>query len=81
MRELILNEVTDAIGKLLYYDRKEDENLKLHDIEYSILDGDISILDILLIVETEINKSVEQREFERSITTGSRGDDLWKKRL
>ena len=46
MKEDILNTVDDLVSSFLYYDRKEDEDLGVGDIEDAITKGIISIDDI-----------------------------------
>lgn len=40
-RELILDTVDDLVSSFLYYDRKEDDDLRRGDIEAAVRDGDI----------------------------------------
>lgn len=40
-RELILDTVDDLVATFLYYDRKEDDDLRRGDIEAAVRDGDI----------------------------------------
>ncbi len=46
MKEDILNTIDDLVSSFLYYDRKEDEDLGVGDIEDAITKGIISIDDI-----------------------------------
>jgi hypothetical protein len=47
MKELILDYVDDLVSDFLYYDRKDDEQLRRGDIENAIESGEISIDDIV----------------------------------
>ena len=51
---IILNAVTDLVADLLYYDRKEDEDLGVGDIEHEILTGNITLDDIVKTFKQEI---------------------------
>lgn len=46
-RDLILNAAADLIADFLYYDRKEDEDLGMDEIEEAITDGEVSVDEIL----------------------------------
>lgn len=46
-RKHIENQVDDMIAKLLYYDRKEDGELEVGDIEEAIKEGEISVDEIV----------------------------------
>jgi len=47
MKELILNNVADCASALMYYDRKEDEELPLGAIEKAIAEGVITKQEII----------------------------------
>lgn len=49
IRGLIINRVQDLVGKFLYYDRKEDEDLLLGTIDKAVRDGVISV-DVIVAV-------------------------------
>lgn len=42
-KKIILWTISDAVSKILYYDRKEDENLPVNAIEESIKSGEVTI--------------------------------------
>jgi len=46
-REIILDTVSDLVGKLMYYDRKEDEDLPRGAIEEAIKEGEITVQEIV----------------------------------
>lgn len=46
-RERILDAVNTAASKFFYYDRKEDSELEVGEIEDAIREGEISIEEIL----------------------------------
>jgi len=46
-RELIFTAIDNVVEKFLYCDRKEDENLGLDDVENAIMDGVLSLQDII----------------------------------
>ena len=39
IRQRILNEIEDAVSQMLYYDRKEDEDLPVGAIDKAVRDG------------------------------------------
>lgn len=45
-RWIILQTIHDSVTDFLYYDRKEDEELKIGDIEKSIKRGEITVDEI-----------------------------------
>ena len=47
IRDVILATVNDNVSNLMYYDRKEDEDLGEGDIEKAIKDGEITIDEIV----------------------------------
>ncbi len=50
-RERILDTADDLMGSFLYYDRKEDENLRRGEIEEAISAGEVSVKEILSVFE------------------------------
>lgn len=57
-RKLIEATVSDLVGKLLYYDRKDDEELGKGEIEAAIAAEEISPSDIVEHFASELNKHV-----------------------
>lgn len=55
-RQLILDTVSDLVGKFLYYDRKDDEELSVEDIEEALAAGEITTADIVKHFEAELVK-------------------------
>ena len=53
-RERITNILTDSIIDLLYYDRKEDEDLPKGGIEEAIAAGEITVEEMIAIWSTEL---------------------------
>ena len=47
MKRNILNTVNDLVSTFLYYDRKEDEDLRLGQIEEAIKNGEITENEII----------------------------------
>ena len=45
-KEIILGTIDDLIAKFLYYDRKDDEDLRVYEIEKSIEAEEISLEEI-----------------------------------
>lgn len=46
-REKILNIVADLVSNFLYYDRKEDEDMGVGEIDSAIIKGEITIDEIV----------------------------------
>jgi hypothetical protein len=46
-RDLVLGTVEDLVSSLLYYDRKEDEDLPVGEIEKSVLAGEVTVDEIV----------------------------------
>lgn len=57
-KNLILETVSDLATMFLYYDRKEDDDLSMGVIEQSIINGDITVDEIVNRFKTNIEKSV-----------------------
>jgi len=57
-KEDILNATEDLAGCFLYYDRKEDEDLPIGEIEKAIKAGDVSINEIVSTFENIIRKNI-----------------------
>ncbi len=53
-RERIINVLTDSISTMLYYDRKEDEDLPRGGIEEAIKAGEITVDEIIKIWSAEL---------------------------
>lgn len=43
MKEIILNTISDLCSNFLYYDRKEDEELSIEQLEDAVESGEITI--------------------------------------
>lgn len=56
-RQHIEDTVSDLAGSLLYYDRKEDEDLPRGAIEEAINAGEISVEEILGILEKDLRQA------------------------
>jgi len=46
MKQLILDTIEDMVSNLLYYDRKEDEDLPVDAIEGALAAGEITITEM-----------------------------------
>jgi hypothetical protein len=55
-RERILSAVSDLVGALLYYDRKEDEDLPRGVIESAIESGVITYDEIVSVFRSELTR-------------------------
>ncbi len=58
-RELIINAVKDLAGSLLYYDRKDDEDLERGDIEAQIKSGAITVDEIVSTFKDELERGLK----------------------
>jgi hypothetical protein len=54
LKERILGAIEDSIAKLLYYDRKEDEDLPRGTIEKAIEDGVVTVDEIVELFRKEL---------------------------
>ena len=61
LKKKILGVVQDSIGKLLYYDRKEDEDLEIGAIEDAILTEVVSIKELVELFQEELSTAVAHR--------------------
>ena len=53
-RALILDTTTDLVGSLLYYDRKEDDDLPTGSIEHALEQGEITREEIVEAFQREL---------------------------
>jgi hypothetical protein len=53
-REIILDTVSDLVGRFMYYGRKEDEELPLGAIEEQIKAGQITVEEIVAQFESQL---------------------------
>jgi hypothetical protein len=58
-KKLILNALGTAVANFLYYDRKDDEDLPLNDIEAAIAAGEITAEEIIENFRTELKEGLE----------------------
>jgi len=58
-REHILATVDDAVSDLLYYDRKEDEDLPRGSIEDAVADHEISVDEMVETFRAALIKGIE----------------------
>lgn len=61
-RQIILDAVTDLVADLLYYDRKEDEDLPVGEIELAIEEGDITVVEIVEHFRAEFEDAITDEE-------------------
>ena len=54
---LILNNISDMCTDFLYYDRKEDEDLPLGEIEKAVKSGDITVEEMVEAFRKELQNS------------------------
>lgn len=54
----LLATVGDMVSDLMYYDRKEDEDLPVGTIEELIQDGQITVEEIVSVFSKELNKAI-----------------------
>lgn len=60
LKERITNVISDTLVDLLYYNRKEDDDLPIGAIEDAIEHGIITVDEILELVRKQITHSVEE---------------------
>ncbi len=60
-RQKIEDTVDDLVGSFLYYDRKEDENLPMGEIEAAIRSGELTSADIVAMFETHLRAGLKER--------------------
>jgi len=58
-RQMIMDKAEDAMGQFLYYDRKEDEDLAVGEIEAAIIAGEITIDEIVDRITDALRRNVE----------------------
>jgi hypothetical protein len=59
IKQLILNEISDLVSNFLYYDRKNDEMLKIGIIEVSIQKSHITIDEIVNEFEKNLREGLQ----------------------
>lgn len=57
--EIIVSNIKDAVGDLLYYDRKEDEHLPLGVIEGLVKNGQITIDEMVEVFRSELTRQLD----------------------
>jgi hypothetical protein len=57
MTEEIKNTVTDLVGNFVYYDRKEDEDLSIEDLNKSIGTGETTVKEIVSVFEQALKNT------------------------
>ena len=57
-KQIIINTIKDLVGGLLYYDRKEDEDLPRGAIEDALLEEEITIDEIVQCFSDELRKGL-----------------------
>ena len=60
MTETLENTIKDMVSDLLYYDRKEDEDLPVGAIEKMITDGELTQAEIVERFQEELDKAIPQ---------------------
>lgn len=58
-RGLILTSVADLVSNLLYYDRKEDEELEVGAIEEAIKAGEVTVEEIVAVFSSELRDGLK----------------------
>ena len=59
-RRLMSGYISDMVSDLLYYDRKEDEDLQVEDIDNAVKNGVISIDDIVYMFRKELTDGIRK---------------------
>lgn len=60
IKELILINVVDLVTNFLYYDRKEDEDLPVGEIEKAIQEGKITIEEIVHAFAETLEEQIDE---------------------
>ena len=58
MNKLLEGIITDMVSNLVYYDRKEDEDLPCGEIERMIKDGELTIDEMVDAFKIELTRAV-----------------------
>jgi len=58
-KQLIKDTITDMVSNLLYYNRKDDEELEVGDIEKAIKDGVITVDEICELFKNEFIRGIQ----------------------
>ena len=59
VKDLIIGNVKELVSSLLYYDRKDDEDLTVNDIESALIKNIITVKEIVEVFKTELFERVE----------------------
>ncbi len=57
-RDLILTVVADLVANFLYYDRKEDEDLQVGQIEEAVKAGEVTVDEIISIFKQVLENNL-----------------------
>ena len=60
MKDILIDTINDLVSDLLYYDRKEDEELPIGVIEKAVKDGDITVEQITETFKSKLVKTLER---------------------
>jgi hypothetical protein len=58
-REIILGTIADLVSDLLYYDRKNDEDLKVDEIDEAVREGEIAVDEMVEKFRQELRENLE----------------------
>lgn len=58
-RQHIIDTLTDGVGRLFYYDRKEDEDLPRGSIEEAVEQSEITVEEMITVWSNELRKALE----------------------
>lgn len=61
MKQYVLDLIDDTIADLLYYDRKEDEDLPTGKIEEMIVSGEITVDEIVARFKEQLEKGIKAK--------------------
>ncbi|WP_420582066.1 hypothetical protein [Reichenbachiella sp.] len=62
MKEQILSVIQDLVVKFTYYDRKEDEELTIENLHRAVLDGEITIDEMVKEFESKLSIVFKNQE-------------------
>lgn len=74
MKQIILNTISDLCSNFLYYDRKEDEDLTMEQLNEAVKNGEITIDEMV----AEFRKHLQNTFNMQSVISSIKEGDLFK---
>lgn len=57
MKQIIINKIEDLCSNFLYYDRKEDEDLSMEQLNEAVQKGEITIDEMVEVFKTNLENT------------------------